>query len=466
MNEILPDGNKPIQIGDPSFVYKNVYHPIIWLGADPYRPRVEMLTIKDRRYVFIRRYEKNDSDENYKYNYRIPGGSIDADSDKLQQAIAETNEEGLLAVKNAKFSGVSYYEQYQPGFLLKGGDMPIEYKGSMNDVFVAEYAGKYDKSKVEEKDLDNDMATKGKFYAIVSIAKDLKPEHIRALVYSGMVDSDIVMFLRRVSDSKGFPIEITSTDPISTVFNDNPVGIVHSFESTDIVVPGGKLYHGTTAMIDKFKPMSLDIGNINQKPGWSTFCFADYNLAKRFGLMRLIQSVTDKLDETRTDPKWKNLQCEWNVGTCRPFVDRQNFNPNLFIGEKCYVYTIAANRLKELGVGNDSKLPEYTFRDSDIAPDAVEPIEVTKTMLLEDVMIVDDFGDVKVANDKAITDGGWESSCRRAMLNRDYNEDSVVGKLEKAVQTGELKPGDDMEEVMTKKGWSFDESSFIGGQGF
>lgn len=463
MNEILPDGNKPIQIGDPSFVYKNVYHPIIWLGADPYRPRVEMLTIKDRRYVFIRRYEKNDSDENYKYNYRIPGGSIDADSDKLQQAIAETNEEGLLAVKNAKFSGVSYYEQYQPGFLLKGGDMPIEYKGSMNDVFVAEYAGKYDKSKVEEKDLDNDMATKGKFYAIVSIAKDLKPEHIRALVYSGMVDSDIVMFLRRVSDSKGFPIEITSTDPISTVFNDNPVGIVHSFESTDIVVPGGKLYHGTTAMIDKFKPMSLDIGNINQKPGWSTFCFADYNLAKRFGLMRLIQSVTDKLDETRTDPKWKNLQCEWNVGTCRPFVNRQNFNPNLFIGEKFYVYMIAANRLKELGIGNDSKLPEYTFRDSDIAPDAVEPIEVTRTMLLEDVMIVDNFGDVKVANDKAIADGGWESSCRRAMLNRDYNEDSVVGKLEKAVQTGELIPGDDIEEFMNRKGWSFDESSFISG---
>lgn len=463
MNEILPDGNKPIQIGDPSFVYKNVYHPIIWLGADPYRPRVEMLTIKDRRYVFIRRYEKNDSDENYKYNYRIPGGSIDADSDKLQQAIAETNEEGLLAVKNAKFSGVSYYEQYQPGFLLKGGDMPIEYKGSMNDVFVAEYAGKYDKSKVEEKDLDNDMATKGKFYAIVSIAKDLKSEHIRALVYSGMVDSDIVMFLRRVSDSKGFPIEITSTDPISTVFNDNPVGIVHSFESTDIVVPGGKLYHGTTAMIDKFKPMSLDIGNINQKPGWSTFCFADYNLAKRFGLMRLIQSVTDKLDETRTDPKWKNLQCEWNVGTCRPFVDRQNFNPNLFIGEKFYVYMIAANRLKELGIGNDSKLPEYTFRDSDIAPDAVEPIEVTRTMLLEDVMIVDNFGDVKVANDKAIADGGWESSCRRAMLNRDYNEDSVVGKLEKAVQTGELIPGDDIEEFMNRKGWSFDESSFISG---
>lgn len=463
MNEILPDGNKPIQIGDPSFVYKNVYHPIIWLGADPYRPRVEMLTIKDRRYVFIRRYEKNDSDENYKYNYRIPGGSIDADSDKLQQAIAETNEEGLLAVKNAKFSGVSYYEQYQPGFLLKGGDMPIEYKGSMNDVFVAEYAGKYDKSKVEEKDLDNDMATKGKFYAIVSIAKDLKPEHIRALVYSGMVDSDIVMFLRRVSDSKGFPIEITSTDPISTVFNDNPVGIVHSFESTDIVVPGGKLYHGTTAMIDKFKPMSLDIGNINQKPGWSTFCFADYNLAKRFGLMRLIQSVTDKLDETRTDPKWKNLHCEWNVGTCRPFVNRQNFNPNLFIGEKFYVYTIAANRLKELGFGNDSKLPEYTFRDSDVTPDAVEPIEVSRSMLLEEVMIVDDFDDVKVANDKAIADGECESSCRRAMLNRDYNEDSVVGKLEKAVQTGELKPGDDIEEFMAQKGWSFSEMSFIGG---
>lgn len=215
MNEILPDGNKPIQIGDPSFVYKNVYHPIVWLGADPYRPRVEMLTIKDRRYVFIRRYETNDSDENMDYNYRIPGGSIDADSDKLQQAIAETNEEGLLAVKNAKYSGVSYYEQYHPGFLLKGGDMPIEYKGSMNDVFVAEYDGVYDKSKVEEKDLDDDMAKNGKFYSIVAVAKDLKPEHLRALVYSNMVDSSIVNFMRRVADSKGSPIGPQS-DPVQT----------------------------------------------------------------------------------------------------------------------------------------------------------------------------------------------------------------------------------------------------------
>ena len=222
MNEILPDGNKPIQIGDPSFVYKNVYHPIVWLGADPYRPRVEMLTIKDRRYVFIRRYETNDSDENMDYNYRIPGGSIDADSDKLQQAIAETNEEGLLAVKNAKYSGVSYYEQYHPGFLLKGGDMPIEYKGSMNDVFVAEYDGVYDKSKVEEKDLDDDMAKNGKFYSIVAIAKDLKPEHLRALIYSNMVDSTIVNFMRRVADSKGSPIGPQS-DPIQT-----PLGGVES----------------------------------------------------------------------------------------------------------------------------------------------------------------------------------------------------------------------------------------------
>lgn len=222
MNEILPDGNKPIQIGDPSFVYKNVYHPIVWLGADPYRPRVEMLTIKDRRYVFIRRYETNDSDENMDYNYRIPGGSIDVDSDKLQQAIAETNEEGLLAVKNAKYSGVSYYEQYHPGFLLKGGDMPIEYKGSMNDVFVAEYDGVYDKSKVEEKDLDDDMAKNGKFYSIVAVAKDLKPEHLRALVYSNMVDSSIVNFMRRVADSKGSPIGPQS-DPIQT-----PLGGVES----------------------------------------------------------------------------------------------------------------------------------------------------------------------------------------------------------------------------------------------
>ena len=123
----MPDGNKPIRVGDTSFIYKGVYHPISWLGKDPYRPRVEMLVIKDARYLYARLkddIEKTPPDKRT-LKYSIPGGSIDADSSKLDQAIAETNEEALVSVTLVYHSGIQYYDKYDAGFLLKGGDMPI-----------------------------------------------------------------------------------------------------------------------------------------------------------------------------------------------------------------------------------------------------------------------------------------------------------------------------------------------------
>ena len=458
MNEIMPDFNKPIKIGDMSFVYKNVYHPIVWLGEEPYRPRVELLAIKDRRYVFLRRYDKNDSDENYKYNYRIPGGSVDADSTKEEQAKAETNEEGLIEVKDVKFSGVSYYELYKPGFLLKGGDMPIEYRGTTNDVFVANYVGPYDKKYVEEKDLDDDMAENGKFHSIVTVAKDLKPEHIRALLYSGMIDDDLVQFLRRMTNDKDDP-DVNKNNPTLNPFNNNIKSVdgVHVTES-DMVIPGGRLYHASIVKIDEFEARSLDLGNIDQKPGWTTFFFADRTLALRFGLMRLIQNVTWELSNTRTKSDWINLKCRWSTIDKKPYVDASKFNPNLFLDKVFYIHTVNPDGL-DVSVGNDDKIPEYSIRESGYKPECVEEILVDVSLMRDNLIITNEFDKFDKESNAALDD--YTRGYYSVMLNRDYNQDPVVEKLKDAIDAGELNPGDDIEEYMEANNLSFDESSFI-----
>ena len=454
MNEILPDGGKPIKVGDPSFVYKNVYNPITWLGDDPYRPRVEMLVIKDRRQVFLRRYDKNESEENFKYNYRIPGGSTDTDSTKLQQAIAETNEEGLLAVKNVKDVQVQYYEQYKPGFLKRGGDSPLEYKGSINEVFVSEYAGSYDKKKIDPKDLDDDMAKNGAFYPIATIAGELKPEHANALIKSGLIEPYLIGFIRRVCSLTGTVVDTKSQqyimdDPISNLQG------VHLQESVE--VPGGLLYHGSTYKIDEFKPMSLDIGNINQKPGWSTFCFARKDFAIRFGLMRLIQKAIQGADASRSN--FGKCKCEWSVRANKPFVNGYFLAP-LVVGDKFYVYTLDPGKL-DVHFGNDAKFPEYTFRESGIIPVKTEEYEVTPELLRDNIIMAgSQFDEMKRDNDEVIDSLG--NTARRAMLNHDYNADSVVGKLEDAVKSGELKPGDDIEAYMTAHNLEFKPDNWIG----
>ena len=247
MNEKLPDGNKPIQIGDPSFVYHGVYHPIVWIGRDPYRPRVEMLTVKDKFQVFLRVYDVGEQNPDFKYIYRIPGGSTDSDSTKMEQAIAETNEEGLLDVKDARYSGVQYYELYKEDFVLKGGDMPLNYVGTVNEVYTSVYVGPYDKNKIEEKDLDDDMAKYGKFYPIDQVASILRPEHKRALCNCPDVSIYVKRFLHSQEDLPDIDLP---NKPL-------PAPKPRVLESSDVVVPdSGILYHASTSIISEFKPMS------------------------------------------------------------------------------------------------------------------------------------------------------------------------------------------------------------------
>lgn len=426
----IPDGGKPIKIGDPSFIYKGVYHPITWMGDKPYRPRVEMLVIKDAHFVYLRLKDGIDKvpPDKRTHSYSIPGGSIDSDSSKLEQAIAETNEEALVQVCLVYHSGVQYYEMYEPGFLLKGGDMPIGYVGSMSDVYVGVYDGPYDKSKVEEKDMDDDMANKGKFYRISDVAKYLRKEHIQALLSSQFVATD-----------EKINLQLYRMDNIT--------------ESTEgespIVVPNEEnlIYHGSTYDIETFQPMSLDLGNVYDGPGWSTFCFATYEEAKLFGAARML---TKLLEETYSgDGDTDELQVIYANGhliistACLDYIQEHGL---MDMNGTFYVYIIDASNLS-LGIGNDPALREYTFRESGITPKQKDRFDLSFDAMKESIEVIS--GKIEEYNYPVVSE-------YNKLLTHNYQKEiEVKSALQSAIKDGRLKPGDDIEKFMTDNSLEF-----------
>lgn len=223
MNRPLPDNGIPVKQGDLSFIYKGVYHPIVWYGEEPYRPRVETLVIKDGRYVFLNMYDTKTAINNERFgNYELPGGSIDNDCDKITQAENEVNEEILVKVKNIYNTGIQYYETFSDGNVEEfKKESPLSYRGFMSEVFAAEYAGKFDAKNVEDKDLDPEMQ-KGKFYAISLVADKLTEYHIAALLNCPFVHEQSKMALQLYVRARGVTIE--SVKPVQetnkTVLND------------------------------------------------------------------------------------------------------------------------------------------------------------------------------------------------------------------------------------------------------
>ena len=127
-----------------------------------------------------------------------------------------------------------------------------------------------------------------------------------------------------------------------------------------------RIYHGSTYDIEQFQPMSLDLGNAFDTPGWSTFCFGDYEYAKIFAASR---AFTKLLKDT-SDADDRNLSVEFvngRLATSNECVRYMKENGLLEIKTRFYVYTIDSSNL-DLGFGNDPALKEYTFRESNITP--------------------------------------------------------------------------------------------------
>lgn len=594
MNIPLPDSGIPVQTGDDHFMYKGVYHPIVWINDLPYRPRVETLVIMNGNMVYVRLKEDDclGSSGNGEL-YELPGGSIDADSTPIQQAENEVNEEALISIKNIYDTGLTYYANYPSGFLMNGGDTPLEYNGHISSIFVAEYNGIYNRNSVEKKDLDPKISENGKFYLITSIVLYLRDEHIDALLNSPYVNPSVKGAIRIIdrkrNPEKASKYRFTSDHVVGELFfaskdanlttvegrkhkngslhiDTKNVSVVRVFNSIDealtgydsifgrlkngdtiyiytidqkinylespsneespsskitgemwikdegsikvkrlglirtistgntdkyyygknstlvgeltkmkhewvlkdkcmtncmessIVLPNdNKLYHGSTYLIEEFKPMSLDLGNAQQEPGWSTFAFADYTLALRFGLMRAIQKVKDYYGD-----RCKDVICSWNVEDKKPFISAEHYKlmKPLITDFKYYVYTIDATDL-DVGIGNDENFPEYTFRESGVVPESTDIIKIDETLLEQNLIVLPINTDTKEysSTQERSINGKHNRGWYAVMMTKDYNNGLASAQLQKAVKDGKLKPGDDISVYMSKKGISFDDDS-------
>ena len=433
----LPDNGIPIKVGDRSYIYKNVFHPIEWFSGEPFRPRVETLVInKTGTEIFLRIKED-------KSGYRIPGGSIDEDSTYEKQAENETNEEALISIVDLKATNITYTELFKKDFIKNGGDSPISYAGFITYVYMATYGGKVDKSTIEEKDLDDDMAENGKFYPIASVIDLLSKPHIEALSKSDKIAINLRWIINKRLDNLNIGNE---KKPIFEMGNNLELRGENSY-----------IYHGSMHKIDSFRPMSLDLGNGLQEPGWSTFCFRNYTWAKRFALMRLIQKYFDGKKE-----KNELKKCGWDMFSNRPYIHKSVFEElcNNLKDQCFYVYTINAENL-ELGLGNDLRFPEVTFRESGVVPEKRDCIYASEDVLRTELMILTDiepdrFEKLMLSKVEELN-RGWIS----CMINRNYVADSEVGKLTKAVSEGKLKPGDDVKKYIEANGIVLKDVSFV-----
>lgn len=428
----LTDNQIPIKVGDDHYIYKDVYNPIEWHNGDPYRPRVEMLVLRPGGYQIFLRLNEDGS-------YRLPGGSTDPDSSYQEQAKNETREEALLLVKDDRFTGMTYYQEMDKDYIKKGGDTPLAYAGCSTYLYTAFVYGKADKTTIEEKDLDDDMANHGAFYDIPSVITKLRTVHIEALL------KDDTLPLHPMAKQALY--QELQTRQTKTV-------ITPMFEASGI---DPHIYHGSIHYFETFYPMSLDLGNGVQKPGWSTFCFFDYTLAKRFAFMRLLQSHLESYKD-----KGKNYVCEWDLQKEKPYLHKTVYEEikEAILGQSFYVYTLDGSKL-ELGMGNDIRFPEVTFREAGVLPEDIDRITVTEDLFFQDCYLVEGM-DIptyakKTHANLSKTHRGWLS----CMLNHNYSEDSVITKLTKAVADGKLKPGDDVEAYMRENHIQMKDISFM-----
>jgi hypothetical protein len=109
---------------------------------------------------------------------------------------------------------------------------------------------------------------------------------------------------------------------------------------------------------------------------------------------------------------------------------------------KFYVYTINPDGL-DIGIGNDSTLKEYTFRDSDVSPEKIDTYQLSIMDLKEVIEVVDDdFG--AAFNLNTLRYRVKQSEYSPLLTHDYYTETEVRDFLQKAISDGKLNPGDDI----------------------
>lgn len=210
------------------------------------------------------------------------------------------------------------------------------------------------------------------------------------------------------------------------------------------------LYHGTHVNVKTLEPMAIDFGNTFQKPGWSTFFFDNENLAEKWAVSMTLRK------HRKTNPNSPRVHV-YTVKTDANNILLMSTQEDMAVYDEylgktpvyCYVYTCTVP-VSDIGIGNDSTHNEYTVRRS-VKPDKVRKIRITPELLrsMVTVMTRDEIVKLRDANKNNMRGPLSIFMERDFYWNKAHNPDDV-DKIFNAALTGELKPGDDIEEYIRK----------------
>lgn len=205
------------------------------------------------------------------------------------------------------------------------------------------------------------------------------------------------------------------------------------------------LYHGSNKNVDVLQPLGIDFGNMFQKAGWSLFCFKSKLFAIKWAIFITVKhecklrGIKGKI--LYNPSKNEILLVESDREKILEIVRSNNF--------KAYIYTIDVNPLK-VGIGNDSTHDEYTIRDSNIIPKNKDEIIITEKLFLSitDTLLDKDYDDFVKSRGNFIR--GFSSFA----MTKDYMYNRPLYKiLMKAIDSGELTPGDDIENFIKENNY-------------
>lgn len=221
-------------------------------------------------------------------------------------------------------------------------------------------------------------------------------------------------------------------------------------------------YHGSNKKIHIFNPNSFDLGNAFQTPGWSTFCFKNYEYTEKFAIMRLIQNYYSTIKNEDNQIFLHNNRCTWDFINEKAITTEEGFKfiTDHLIGKKVYIHIFDSTKLVIKGIGNDITHNEFTFRDKNVKPIQIDTIILDEEKLKQTISIVNDINKYR---DKLVElSKYYNRGFLTLFINLDYTINrSEIEKIIVAINMEKLNPGENISDFIETNNINIKKIRFI-----
>lgn len=231
-------------------------------------------------------------------------------------------------------------------------------------------------------------------------------------------------------------------------------------EATSLI-PEITLYHASTKKLNIIKPQGLDFGNKLRKPGWSTFCWNNYEYAKGWALFKIIWEERKHLKTLL--PK-SEFEFEFDIRVNKPIATPElaEIIYDKYIGKQAYIHTFRSP-INDISLGNTSTMDEYTIRH-EVKPIKIDSFVVNKSILDEYLVVAsaddinkyfEDFSQGKYNGNRGLI--------KSKFMNFSYSDEkyrSIMKRVTQDYKNGVISIGDDINHYFEDTECTFNPDDF------